>query len=322
MALTSRLTLTGPPEADPEDFLSSSLGVIFPDDVTNQHGDADHGLAYTSPHLPKPLCISLADPVADEDRRLFSHFLWNASLLLAELVETGTLGLLPEPPSGHGTQEPLSAPVSEFNVAGLTTIELGAGTALPSLLSALLGARRVVITDYPAPPVMKTLQENVALNVKPGHSPLGQIAVDGVHVEGHSWGELSTPLAQENHHAFDRVFVADCLWMPWQHKNLQRSIEWFLGEGEAARAWVVAGFHTGREKMRGFFDSEALTAVGLEVEKIWERDCNGEERPWVWDGGIEDVSVRKRWLVVAVLRRRAATSSGARDDETPENGTP
>lgn len=36
MALTSRITLTGPPAEDPEDFFGSSLGVIFPDDVTNQ----------------------------------------------------------------------------------------------------------------------------------------------------------------------------------------------------------------------------------------------------------------------------------------------
>jgi len=36
MALTARLSLAGPPESDPEDFLATSLGVIFPDDVTNR----------------------------------------------------------------------------------------------------------------------------------------------------------------------------------------------------------------------------------------------------------------------------------------------
>ncbi len=308
MALTSRLTLTGPPESDPEDFLSSSLGVIFPDDITNQHGDADHDLAYTSPHLPKPLHISLADPQAEEDRRLFSHYLWNASLLLAEFVEAGTLGLSLEPPAGIEAHASLSPPVSHFNVTGLATVELGAGTALPSLLSALLGARRVLVTDYPAPAVMKTLKHNAALNVQPALSPFGRIAADGINVEGHSWGELSDPLALENHHVFDRVFVADCLWMPWQHENLHRSIEWFLGEGPDARAWIVAGFHTGREKMRGFFDPGTLAGAGLEVERIWERDCDGEERAWVWDRGLEDVGVRKRWLVVAILRRPAGAS--------------
>lgn len=36
MALTSRITLTGAPAEDPEDFFGASLGVIFPDDVMNQ----------------------------------------------------------------------------------------------------------------------------------------------------------------------------------------------------------------------------------------------------------------------------------------------
>ncbi|KAK2072259.1 hypothetical protein P8C59_006625 [Phyllachora maydis] len=79
MALTSRLAPAGPPETEPEDFMASALGVIFPDDVINMHGDADHGLLYTSPHLPRPIHIRLADVQAEADRRLFSHHLWNAS---------------------------------------------------------------------------------------------------------------------------------------------------------------------------------------------------------------------------------------------------
>ncbi|KAK4191405.1 hypothetical protein QBC35DRAFT_520730 [Podospora australis] len=228
MALTARLALTGPDTSEPEDFLASSLGVIFPDD---------------------PLQFALAEVKAEEDRHLFSHYLWNSSLMLAELIEAGTLGLtIPHNPT-------IAPPISDFDVSGLSSIELGAGTALPSIMSGLLGARRVVVTDYPAPP-------------------------------GHGWGESDTPLAQANEHAFDRVFVADCLWMPWQHGNLRKSISWFLGEGEGARAWV-----------------ELLAEVGLEVEKIWERDCDGEDREWVWDRGIEDISVRKRWLAVASLKR-------------------
>src|SRR4051794_34470546 len=70
------------------------------------HGDADHGLEYKSPHLPKPLQIDLADPVVDEDRKLFSHYLWNSSLLLAELVESGTLGLEVERQAMNGVSVP------------------------------------------------------------------------------------------------------------------------------------------------------------------------------------------------------------------------
>jgi predicted nicotinamide N-methyase len=256
--------------------------------------------------LPNPLQFSLADVTAEDDRHLFSHCLWNSSLMLAELIEAGTLRL-DIPWSGIGGK------VDEFDVAGLSTIELGAGTALPSIMGGLLGAKRVVATDYPAPSVLKTLKENILRGLKKENAPErgGRLELGEVVVEGHGWGELETALAKDNKHVFDRVFVADCLWMPWQHENLRRSISWFIGMDEKARALVVAGFHTGREKMRGFFEQEVLAEVGLEVERLWERDCDGEEREWVWDRGVEDTSVRKRWLAIGVLRRiRRAERSG------------
>ncbi|KAK4151177.1 hypothetical protein C8A00DRAFT_36183 [Chaetomidium leptoderma] len=310
MALTTRLTPTGPEATSPEDFFAASLGIIlFPgEDVTNFHGDAEHGLLYTSPHLPLPLPLALADVegASEADRSLFSHYLWNSALLLAELIEAGTLGLpAAAAPGGIIGIAPTPLPLTGglFDVAGLKMIELGAGTALPSIMAGLLGAKRVVVTDYPAPAVLQTLRENVGLAVHPRFAPPGRFAVEEVLVDGHAWGELDSPLARENKHAFDRVLAADCLWMPWQHENLRRSIAWFLGESEEARAWLIGGFHTGREKLRAFFDKETLAEVGLEVEQLWERDCDGQDREWVWDRGIEDVSERKRWLAVGVLRR-------------------
>ncbi|KAK3940775.1 putative nicotinamide n-methyltransferase [Diplogelasinospora grovesii] len=302
-ALTFRIALTGPPASDSEDFLSDSLGVIFPGDVTIQHGDAGHGLLYTSPHLPKPLPIKLSEPQRDEDRKLFSHYLWNSSLLLAELIEAGTLKLPPQ-----GTEE--------FDVSGLSTVELGAGTALPSIMSALLGARRVVATDYPAPAIMEVLRENVRECTKPSYSPLGE-GGGGIHVVGHEWGVFPADIAEERN-AFDRVFVCDCLWMRWQHENLRKSVDYFLKRGTEARAWVIAGFHTGRESMRGFFEKEELAADGLEIERIWERDCNGNDREWVWDRGIEDITIRKSWLVVAILKRISPVS-GQEGGETTDD---
>jgi predicted nicotinamide N-methyase len=298
MALTARLALTGPDASDPEDLFGSALATLFPgDDVANQHGDSHHGLLYTSPHLPRPIPLTLAEVEAETERCLFSHYLWNSSLLLAELIEAGTLGL--EIPREEG----IAPAVSAFDVSGLRTIELGAGTGLPSIMAGLLGARRVVATDYPAPPVLKALEGNVKAGVQAKNAPDGRFAVEEVLVAGHGWGDLDGSLAEENERAFDRVLAADCLWMPWQHENLRRSIAWFLEDGEDARAWVVGAFHTGRGNMAPFFDSEELAEVGLEVEHLWERDCDGQDREWVRDAGVEDMSVRKRWLAVGVLRR-------------------
>ncbi|TPX15101.1 uncharacterized protein E0L32_004659 [Thyridium curvatum] len=344
MALVSRIALSGPPATDPEDFLSDTLGVVFPDDVMNQHGDAEHGLVYTSPYLPKPLNLSLADPDQDEDRRLFSHYLWNSSLLMAELVEAGALrlgdgdrasslllgnspsagggdiaaqaqpadGAVPPALAGTGSCSPENGGPAEahaFDVTGLSTLELGAGTALPSILAALLGARRVAVTDYPADSVVPNMRANVRRNVQASFSPLGTaLAGADLVVEGHAWGEVppaeGNPLAGDAYeHVFDRVIACDCLWMPWQHQNLRASIDWFLARTPSARCWVVAGFHTGRDKLRDFFSVPALEAVGLVVEKIWERDCEGFEREWAWDWPGEDITARKRWQVVAILKR-------------------
>ncbi|KAK7420005.1 hypothetical protein QQX98_003011 [Neonectria punicea] len=296
MSLTWRITLKSDQPDEPEDFFSTSLGVIFPDDVTNQHGDAEHSLIYTSPHLPKPLVIDLANPTDEGDRSLFSHYLWNASLLLAEFIEADSLGVPLDRPRA-------AADSLSFDARGLDTLELGAGTALPSIMAGLFGARRVVITDYPAEPVLRTLRTNVARNLQPGLAPPGSptTPASGVLVDGYAWGQLEDAFGAAHAHAFDRIVVADCLWMPWQHGNLHRSIAFFLRETPEARCWVVAGFHTGREKMRGFYDAGPLRDVGLEVEHVWERDCNGEERPWDTQRE-DDVTERKRWLVVASLK--------------------
>lgn len=82
----------------------------------------------------------------------------------------------------------------------------------------------------------------------------------------------------------------------------------FLSLENKARVWVIAGFHTGRAKLSEFFDVAA--EEGLGVEDIWEKDVNGEEREWAKerDGGGEDVTGRKKWLVVATLRRRRSWS--------------
>ena len=81
----------------------------------------------------------------------------------------------------------------------------------------------------------------------------------------------------------------------------------FLSREDGARVWVIAGFHTGRAKLAPFFDVAA--EEGLEVEDIWERNVEGMERKWAKerDGGVEDVTGRKKWLVVAILRRRSCS---------------
>lgn len=79
---------------------------------------------------------------------------------------------------------------------------------------------------------------------------------------------------------------------------------YFLADTPNARILCIAGFHTGRAKVAPFFE-EVVSQQGLEVEEIYEMDADGGRRPWAKerDGGAENIGERKKWLVVARLRR-------------------
>lgn len=240
--ITSRITLlpNAPAanlEEEQEDILSSSLGVIFPDDITNQHGDAQNSVIYSSPSYGEIL-LTLADPAA-ESRTLFSHFLWNAGVELGILMEEGAGG-------GEGllgkTKE------VDWSVKGERVLEVGAGTGLAGIIAAYAGAKEVVISDYPATEVLANIQNNVSNNIdsrrkgaiKPPKTqlipPQPPLEIGPVSVEGHEWGVLDDSFSLSNTRAFTRILVADCLWMPHQHHNLLLSISHFLSDDPGSRS--------------------------------------------------------------------------------------
>ncbi len=190
--LTDKIRLSGPEANEPEDYLSSCLAVIFPDDITNQHGDADSPVIYLSPAYGS-ITLSLADPKGEDSRRLFSHFLWNAGLQLAEFIEED----------------------EEWSVNGERVLELGAGTGLAGILAGLSGAREVVLSDYPAEEVLENIRSNVQRNVEPRRKRAAGIGE--VKVEGHEWGVLTDEFSMKNRESFDKLLVADCLWMRMLH---------------------------------------------------------------------------------------------------------
>jgi len=125
---------------------------------------------------------------------------------------------------------------------------------------------------------------------------------------------------------YDKIILADCLWMQSQHENLVKTIAQALNTGPECCAIVVAGFHTGRGIVRDFFDvatrglddavavtgNEARTGSGvgmgestelpkLRIEEIFEVDVDGQRREWqgVRPGEIKEEA--KRWCVMAIL---------------------
>lgn len=96
------------PEA--EDFFSSALSVISPDDVSVLHGDPGSSVTYKSKRYGD-LEFQLTEPQTEDERKLFAQYLWNAGVLLAEYV-SGTADEKHE---------------KEFDVKGKIILELGAG---------------------------------------------------------------------------------------------------------------------------------------------------------------------------------------------------
>jgi nicotinamide N-methyltransferase len=172
------------------------------------------------------------------------------------------------------------------------------GVGLVGIVSTLSGASEVCMSDYPAKIVLDKIKQNVKRNV-----PESLVCKARVSVEGHAWGGLDDEFASTHGAKFSRVLAADCFWMPWQHENLASSMLHFLSADSSARVLAIAGFHTGRAKLAAFFD--VALEQGLEVEEIYEEDDRGSRREWVKekDGGREDVTERKKWLAIAIMRR-------------------
>lgn len=87
--MLSSLLRTTPKSAshqpDAEDYFQSSLGIVFTDDLQNQHGDPETYVTYRSNGYGD-LNLEIADPQGETERTKFAHYLWNAGVLMAELV--------------------------------------------------------------------------------------------------------------------------------------------------------------------------------------------------------------------------------------------
>lgn len=206
-------------------------------------------------------------------------------------------------------------------VAGRTVLELGAGAGLPSLVAAALGARRVVVTDYPDPDLVENMWRNVrgcdgliprrkrrarrdgagsgsgdGEDDEDGELPIvacGYVwGADPKEVLGYldGWEEVEDEKEEGGEgraRGFDVLILADLLFRHAEHGKMIRSIQQTLKKTRESKAFVVFTSYRPwlQHKDLAFFD--LARESGFEVEKIFE---NKLERPMFEnDPGDQDV---------------------------------
>lgn len=168
-------------------------------------------------------------------------------------------------------------------------LELGAGAGLPSLISAHLSAKRVVVTDYPD----ADLITNLSYNIEACAPSLPIVA------KGYLWGADSSPLIEEvkPDEAFDVLILADLLFNHSEHGKLVQTVTKSLKKNGTAlvfftpyRPWLL-------EKDLAFFD--LARENGLIVEKVLEKVM--EKVMFEEDPGVRSFLGRNFPLVLTIL---------------------
>ena len=213
---------------------------------------------------------------------LEAHHLWNGSRVVAQ----------------HFEAHPAL-------VRGRTVLELGAGAGLPSIAAAVLGAARVVVTDYPDPDLVETMWKNVrGCALIPRTDDEGDASLPIV-VDGYVWGADAAPLlahllpgpdaAARDPAAgggFDVLVLADLLFRHSEHGHMLDSIDKAMARRRGSVAYVVFSSYRPwlAHKDLAFFD--LARQRGFEVEKLLERKM---DRP-LFEDDPGDVEVRKTVL--------------------------
>ena len=178
---------------------------------------------------------------------LQGHYLWNGAQVVSRYLERHIPDL----------------------VRNKTVLELGAGAGLPSLVAAIHGASKVVVTDYPDAGLLENLKKNIdSCSLLPKNEQTRNIIA-----KGYLWGADIQSLLKylsEPARGFDVLILADLLFNHHCHEALVSTILLTLAQKEWARALVF--FTPYRpwllEKDLAFFT--LCEQKGLVVKKVLE----------------------------------------------------
>lgn len=183
-----------------------------------------------------------------------AHHLWNGAKIVSDYFEA-------EPD----------------RVRGKTVLELGAASGLPSLVAGILGAKKVVMTDFPDPDLIINMQKNID-ECDETVEPRGQIA-SAIDAAGFVWGADVEPLLERlpekssegDERRFDVLILADLLFRHNEHGMLVKTIREAMRTTRDAVAYVFFTSYRPwkRDLDMKFFD--VAREAGLEVVRVEER---------------------------------------------------
>lgn len=163
----------------------------------------------------------------------------------------------------------------------------------------MLGAKKVVVTDYPDADLISNLWQNID-TAKLSNDTSNDDADKKIVAEGYCWGADVEPLLKHiNNEKFDVLILADLLFNHSEHAKLVATVEATLSKTPDAKALVF--FTPYRpwlyEKDMAFFD--LAKEKGFDVEKVLEEKM--EKVMFEKDPGDEEL---RRTVFGYVVRRK------------------
>ncbi|KAJ5692720.1 Protein N-terminal and lysine N-methyltransferase efm7 [Penicillium macrosclerotiorum] len=153
---------------------------------------------------------------------LYGNLLWNAGRTSSHYIEERTDKLLRDK----------------------DVLEIGAAAGVPSIVSAIQGARTVVMTDYPDLDLVQNMQYNADLAID--MIPKRADSQKRLHVEGYKWGNPVEPLlehlppaTEDTLPGFDVLIMADVIYNYPEHGNLVKTMQQTLKKTPEAVALVI-----------------------------------------------------------------------------------
>lgn len=155
-------------------------------------------------------------------------------------------------------------------------LEIGAAAGVPSIVSAIQGARTVVLTDYPDPDLVGNMKYNAELSATA--IPTREDGKPRLHVDGYKWGSDVSPLraylppaADGSPSLFDVLIMADVVYSHREHPNLIKTMQQTMKKDPNSVALVIFTPYQPwlLPKTEQFFP--LAEASGFKVTKIFEK---------------------------------------------------